>query len=275
MGDLMKNELLRSDGDITEDNSDGAFSNLKTFLGFRNRSEKIQNKDDIISQNRDAENSYGNSCGHTVSGEVDRAQRLEADDQSETYHAGFSIRLTQENELVFTKDERKTLEADTTCCIMTGEEDGDAEEDDNNEYKLNHEKRGYMIQVINDYKSRSGADEDHRKMNEIGEKFGFECFNLAKTLDLTKEDMQRVLEQAQQTDHSDCDCFLFMISCHGAQGHSGRKNDEVDYGLLFADEEVMYVREIIRMFDDDNCPSLKGKPKLFFIQACRGIVLLL
>lgn len=30
------------------------------------------------------------------------------------------------------------------------------------------------------------------------------------------------------------------------------------------------LHEVFRLFDNANCPSLQNKPKMFFIQACRG-----
>lgn len=30
------------------------------------------------------------------------------------------------------------------------------------------------------------------------------------------------------------------------------------------------LQEVFRLFDNANCPSLQNKPKMFFIQACRG-----
>ena len=36
------------------------------------------------------------------------------------------------------------------------------------------------------------------------------------------------------------------------------------------DEEKVHLKDIQAEFEGDKCPKLQGKPKLFFIQACRG-----
>lgn len=75
-------------------------------------------------------------------------------------------------------------------------------------------------------------------------------------------------------------CVVMVISSHGSE-------DEVAKGEISRPElrrqEVKYYQhriattdgnirtsEIISMFDDMNCRGLKGKPKIFFIQACRS-----
>ncbi|KAL1481716.1 hypothetical protein MTO96_050388, partial [Rhipicephalus appendiculatus] len=35
-------------------------------------------------------------------------------------------------------------------------------------------------------------------------------------------------------------------------------------------EELNLVEDVYEQFNNENCPALQGKPKLFFIQACRG-----
>lgn len=59
-------------------------------------------------------------------------------------------------------------------------------------------------------------------------------------------------------DHTKSDCLLVTVLSHGEQGKIHSFDD--DYRL----------EEIAEFFSDENCPSLKGKPRLFFIQACRG-----
>ena len=40
-------------------------------------------------------------------------------------------------------------------------------------------------------------------------------------------------------------------------------------GIFGVGGKVLKISEIQKMFDTNTCPQLKGKPKLFFIQACR------
>ena len=59
-----------------------------------------------------------------------------------------------------------------------------------------------------------------------------------------------------KTDHSNADCFLCIIMSHGENG--------VVYGV---DREVE-IEQLIQPFKFSR--TLAGKPKMFFIQACRG-----
>jgi caspase 7 len=43
-----------------------------------------------------------------------------------------------------------------------------------------------------------------------------------------------------------------------------------DIGSIYTSSERYTIDVVTLYFNDENCPSLKGKPRLFFIQACRG-----
>ncbi|KAL7841046.1 hypothetical protein SRHO_G00247370 [Serrasalmus rhombeus] len=43
-----------------------------------------------------------------------------------------------------------------------------------------------------------------------------------------------------------------------------------DEGVLFGTDGAVQLKDLTSLFRGDRCPSLVGKPKLFFIQACRG-----
>uniref|UniRef100_A0A182MPL9 Caspase n=1 Tax=Anopheles culicifacies TaxID=139723 RepID=A0A182MPL9_9DIPT len=77
--------------------------------------------------------------------------------------------------------------------------------------------------------------------------------------DLHYEQLQQVLEQHATEDHSSSDCLLVMIMTHG------------DDGVLYAYDRMYKVDTLLEHFMGDSCPSLLGKPKLFFVQACRGV----
>ena len=60
-------------------------------------------------------------------------------------------------------------------------------------------------------------------------------------------------------DHSNNDCLLVTVMTHGTNNGS----------IAAADKEYL-LKELWENFLGDNCESLIGKPKLFFIDACRG-----
>lgn len=41
-------------------------------------------------------------------------------------------------------------------------------------------------------------------------------------------------------------------------------------GILFTNDTSIYVNDLWSPFTGEKCPTLAGKPKLFFIQACKG-----
>lgn len=61
-----------------------------------------------------------------------------------------------------------------------------------------------------------------------------------------------------EEDHSDADCIAVIVLTHGEEN-----------GLLVPrDSSIFYSVDILwKPFTADKCPTLAGKPKLFFIQA--------
>jgi caspase 7 len=61
-----------------------------------------------------------------------------------------------------------------------------------------------------------------------------------------------------QMDHSEHDCILITVMTHG------------DVGVISSHDGDYTIETVTALFTDEKCPSLKGKPRIFFIQACRG-----
>lgn len=82
--------------------------------------------------------------------------------------------------------------------------------------------------------------------------------------------MERIFQEECNRDHSDFDSFILIILSHGHKGiifgsdgcYVKKNNNEcVNYNCI-------RVKNIKNMFC--GIKSLRGKPKLFIIQACRG-----
>lgn len=58
-------------------------------------------------------------------------------------------------------------------------------------------------------------------------------------------------------DHSDADCLVVLVMTHGRSGE------------LHAYDVIYKEKRLWEAFAGDKCPSLLGKPKLFFIQVNR------
>nr|VZI32601.1 unnamed protein product [Spirometra erinaceieuropaei] len=104
---------------------------------------------------------------------------------------------------------------------------------------------------------RGGCDKDESRIEKVFRDLGF----LVKLLrNLSSGEMKAQLKHlGTATDHSTYDCFVSVIMAHGGVGEI--------YGV---DGSPFLLHEITAYFTADKCPTLAGKPKLFFIQACRG-----
>ena len=76
--------------------------------------------------------------------------------------------------------------------------------------------------------------------------------------DLTWKEIDRILESAALENHADADCILVAVLSHG------------ELGILYASDHAYKPDKLWTQFNAENCPSLAGKPKLFFVQACQG-----
>jgi len=78
---------------------------------------------------------------------------------------------------------------------------------------------------------------------------------------LTAAEMSRQLLLIAAEDHQNFDSFVCCILSHG---HGD--------GVYGTDGKLVKITQLVGLFNGTNhyCPSLVGKPKLFFIQACRG-----
>ena len=59
-------------------------------------------------------------------------------------------------------------------------------------------------------------------------------------------------------DHSQNDCFVLFLLTHG------------DNTGFHTRDKIFAYEKLFKYFASDSCPSLTGKPKLFFLQCCRG-----
>ena len=104
---------------------------------------------------------------------------------------------------------------------------------------------------------REGSQVDLKNLEDLWKKVGFK---VKKYEDLKAHKIykaaQDVIEEIEKTQNSSC--FVCCIMTHGAMG--------TIYG---SDSELVNIKDIIDFFKESKCPALAGKPKLFFIQACR------
>ena len=66
------------------------------------------------------------------------------------------------------------------------------------------------------------------------------------------------MEEVACHDHTDADCIFVAVLSHG------------EMGILYAQDQPFKPDRLWCHFNAEKCPTLAGKPKLFFIQACQG-----
>ncbi|XP_036180319.1 caspase-1-like isoform X1 [Myotis myotis] len=109
---------------------------------------------------------------------------------------------------------------------------------------------------------RKGAELDITGMREL--LVGLDYSVIVKE-NLTAKEMEKVLvEFAACTKHWTSDSTFLVFMSHGlldrlcGTQHSDENPDVLSYDTIF------------RIFNNRNCPSLKDKPKVIIVQACRG-----
>ncbi|XP_061177099.1 uncharacterized protein LOC133185825 [Saccostrea echinata] len=143
--------------------------------------------------------------------------------------------------------------------------------DSGDEYKFrpNREYQGLAVVIVNFTEERRGSKEDITYMTRTFEVLGFKV-KLYKNL--SKRRFIEVINYYSKDDTlTDYDSFVLAISTHGLELESANraKRDYVvhHHALLMNDDQSYYTATILEKFR--KCKALKGKPKLFFIQACR------
>lgn len=125
---------------------------------------------------------------------------------------------------------------------------------------MNNKKRGVAF-VFNHYEferlaKREGTHVDCERIEKEFEKLSFEV--IIKN-DLTLWEINLAISEIALRDHSDNDCLVIIVLTHGESSN-----------YIYAKDRKYEVDQLWEPFVGDKCKTLIGKPKLFFIQACRG-----
>ncbi|XP_048200929.1 caspase-8 [Perognathus longimembris pacificus] len=136
-------------------------------------------------------------------------------------------------------------------------------------YQMKNKPRGYCL-IFNNYdfskarklssfqqmKDRNGTEWDEESLTQTFKDLHFETVLFKNS---TAVEIKKALQFYQNADHGEKDCFICCILSHGDRG--------IVYGT---DGKKANIYDLISYFTSSNCPSLVGKPKIFFIQACQG-----
>ncbi|KAH9376435.1 hypothetical protein HPB48_022606 [Haemaphysalis longicornis] len=80
------------------------------------------------------------------------------------------------------------------------------------------------------------------------------------SLNNTQEMKDLFQDVSRNKSHKDADCLVIILMSHGTEGVIEGTDGE----------ELNLYQDVYQLFNNENCSALQGKPKLFFVQACRG-----
>lgn len=133
-------------------------------------------------------------------------------------------------------------------------------------YRMSSSPRGFALVISNvTFDPCSAPDLDPRKGGEVDDEVLRKVFTELDYMvtvhrDLTAQDMQTCLEKfCRRPDHRTVDSCVVCLLSHGVEG--------AVYGT---DGQLLQLDWVFKAFDNARCPLLQNKPKMFFIQACRG-----
>ncbi|XP_028038406.1 caspase-like [Bombyx mandarina] len=102
--------------------------------------------------------------------------------------------------------------------------------------------------------TRNGTFEDVKSLKDLFEGLSY---NVTTYTDLVYEDILNRVAEFCKRDHSKTSCVIVTILTHG------------DSGEVFAADQPYKISDLTNMIENAH-HTLVGKPKIFFVQACRG-----
>lgn len=133
-------------------------------------------------------------------------------------------------------------------------------------YRMNSSPRGFALVISNvTFDLCAAPDLDPRKGGEVDDEVLRKVFTELDYLvtvhrDLTAQGMRACIENfCQRPDHRTMDSSVVCLLSHGVEG-----------AIYGTDGQLLQLDWVFESFDNARCPLLQNKPKMFFIQACRG-----
>lgn len=137
-------------------------------------------------------------------------------------------------------------------------------------YKMDASPCGHCL-IINNVEFEPQSELSNRKGSNIDcdkleRRFKALNFIVEVKTNLRQRQIKHELDTLRKKDHSQYDCCVVIMLSHGTEVSHNRFPGAV-YGV---DGQYVPVQYITNFLNGQHCPSLQGKPKLFFIQACGG-----
>ncbi|XP_023187209.1 caspase-2 isoform X1 [Xiphophorus maculatus] len=133
-------------------------------------------------------------------------------------------------------------------------------------YRMNSSPRGFGLVISNvSFDSCSAPGLDPRKGGEVDDEVLRKVFteldyHVSVHRDLTAQGMRTCIENfCRRSEHRTVDSCVVCLLSHGVEG-----------AIYGTDGQLIQLDWVFEAFDNAHCPLLQNKPKMFFIQACRG-----
>ena len=130
-------------------------------------------------------------------------------------------------------------------------------------YNMEHKQRGKCVIINNTYfddsetlAERTGTHVDRAQLTSCFKSLDFDVQNWDEK---EAQEIRSGIDKLAEEDFTDHDCLVVCVLTHGDLNCLHAKDDK--YGLEY----------LLDAFKSDLCRTLAGKPKIFIIQACRGM----
>ncbi|PAA54824.1 hypothetical protein BOX15_Mlig031106g1 [Macrostomum lignano] len=107
-----------------------------------------------------------------------------------------------------------------------------------------------------EFPTRNGSLVDVERVSRLLQRLGYRVRSIA---DPTAAGICKAAMRIALKNHENYDSFVCFLMSHGTNNQ-----------IVGSDGQYISLGRIASFFDSDVCAGLAGKPKLFFIQACRG-----
>ncbi|XP_072022767.1 caspase-2-like [Amphiura filiformis] len=119
--------------------------------------------------------------------------------------------------------------------------------------KSKRKGRAYILNVESD---RTGSEIDYQNMQDLFKELGYDVVPYKNQTD---QEINDTLDKFVKEFNADDASSVVVLMSHGREGFIQSQN-----GI------EMKIQRIVDKFRPNNCRALANKPKMFFIQACRG-----
>ena len=157
--------------------------------------------------------------------------------------------------------EQVTMKSNTSTSSQVKKNALRGSDDDDLVYSMKCKPHGLCLIVNNvDFENlsrRGGSDVDAKKLDELFTKLQYK---VKMVRNQTSKQLKETLTQfARLNDHGMADSVVVCLLSHGLEGQ-----------IFGVDEVLVSIPNLLALFNGYAAKDLIGKPKMFFIQACRG-----